>query len=272
MAQDPIATFRQERTERLADYPKIKDWAKLSLDWVQNAAEHKYTYNFECLGRPIIQLPGDMIAVQELIWEVKPDLVIETGVAHGGSLILSAAALAMIEYAEAFEKGESLDPRKPKRRVVGIDIDIRPHNRQAIDAHPMAPRIDLIQGSSLSEEVATQVRAHAAKAKNVMVFLDSNHTHDHVLKELEIYAPLTSKGSYCVVFDTLVEDLPAHLFAERPWKPGNSPKTALHAYLDTLKKQPHKGADGQPLQFEIDKQIEMKAMLTVAPDGYLKRI
>ena len=272
MTQDAHSAFRQERNARIAGYAQIKDWAKASYDWMLKALEHKYTYNFEYLGRPVIQFPGDMIAVQELIWETKPDLVIETGVAHGGSLILSAAALAMVEYAEAFEKGESLNPRNPKRRVVGIDIDIRPHNRQAIETHAMSSRISLIEGSSLSDGVMDQVRAHVAGASRVMVFLDSNHTHDHVLKELELYAPLTSKGSYCVVFDTIVEDIPASFSADRPWKPGNNPKTALHAYLDTLKKQPQNGADGQPLQFEIDKQIEMKAMLTVAPDGYLKRV
>ncbi len=272
MSQDPIAAFRQERTERIAAYPAANDWRKISQDWILQAFEHKHMYNFEIMGRPIIQTPMEIVAVQEMIWNVKPDLVIETGIAHGGSLILSAACLAMVDYAEAFEQGTVLDPKKPKRRVLGIDIDIREHNRLAIEAHAMAPRIDMILGSSVSQETFAKVKAHAEGAQKIMVFLDSNHTHDHVLAELELYAPLTSKGSYCVVFDTIVEDLPKDTFKDRPWNPGNNPKTAVRAYLEALKGEGRTAHDGNPLQMEIDHEMNDKLLITAAPDGYLKRI
>jgi cephalosporin hydroxylase len=167
----------------------------------------KYSYNFTSLGRPVIQYPQDMVAVQELIWKVKPDLIIETGIAHGGSLIMSASMLALLDMCEAIESGTVLDPKNSKRKVLGLDIDIRQHNREAIEAHPMSSRIQMIQGSSIAPEVVEQVKSVAKNYKRVLVSLDSNHTHDHVLAELEAYAPLTSVGSYCVVFDTIVEDM-----------------------------------------------------------------
>lgn len=219
----------------------------------------QYSYPFKWMGRPIIQYPQDIVGVQELIFEVKPDLIIEAGIAHGGSLILSASLLAMLDYADAVERGEVLDPAKPKRTVLGLDIDIRAHNRSAIEAHPMSSRIEMIEGSSIDPGVVARVQERAKAADRVMVFLDSNHTHDHVLAELEAYAPLTSVGSYCVVFDTVVEDLPSEMFGDRPWGPGDNPKTAVWQYL---KSHP---------EFEIDKEIENKLLITVAPDGYLRR-
>jgi cephalosporin hydroxylase len=186
----------------------------------------KYSYNFTSLGRPVIQYPQDMVAVQELIWKIKPDLIIETGIAHGGSLIMSASMLALLDMCEAIESGTVLDPKKSKRKVLGLDIDIRQHNREAIEAHPMSSRIQMIQGSSIAAEVIEQVKSVAKNYKRVLVCLDSNHTHNHVLAELEAYAPLTSVGSYCVVFDTIVEDMPKSIFSDRPWGPGNNPKTA----------------------------------------------
>ena len=198
--------------------------------------------------------------MQELVWAVKPDLVIETGIAHGGSLMLSASMLALLEYTEAAEKGLSIDPSKPRRKVLGVDIDIRQHNREAIEQHPLAPHIEMIQGSSVSDDVIAQVERRAEAAERVLVCLDSNHTHNHVLAELEAYAPLTSVGSYCVVFDTIIEDLPADMFSDRPWGPGDNPKTAVWEYLTT-----------HP-EFEIDAAINQKLPITVAPDGFLKRI
>ena len=220
----------------------------------------KYSYNFTSLGRPIIQYPQDMVAMQELIWKIKPDLIIETGIAHGGSLIMSASMLALLDMCEAIESGTVLDPKSSKRKVLGLDIDIRQHNREAIEAHPMSSRIQMIQGSSISPKVIEQVKSVAKNYKRALVCLDSNHTHDHVLAELEAYAPLTSVGSYCVVFDTIVEDMPKSMFPDRPWGPGNNPKTAVREYLKTHS------------EFEIDKQIQNKLVITVAPDGYLKRI
>lgn len=232
----------------------------------------KYSYNFSSLGRPIIQYPQDMVAIQELIWSVKPDLVIEAGIAHGGSLVLSAAALAMLDYCEAAERGEVLDPRSSRRLVIGIDIDIRAHNRAAIEAHPLAHKIHMLEGSSIAHETIEKVRLLAAGYERVMVILDSNHTHSHVLAELEAYAPLTSKGSYCVVFDTIVEDLPADYYPDRPWGPGDNPKTAVWEYLRHLRDSEVTAADGSLLAFEIDRSIEDKLLITVAPDGYLRRI
>jgi len=231
-----------------------------SVDWMNASALHKYTYTFSWLGRPIIQYPQDMVAVQELIWKIRPDLIIETGIAHGGSLIMSASMLAMLDMCDAIQSGAHIDPRHSKRKVLGIDIDIRPHNRAAIESHPMASRIEMIQGSSIAPEIIQQVHSIASDYKCVLVCLDSNHTHDHVLAELQAYAPLTTVGSYCVVFDTIIEDMPAEMFPDRPWGPGNNPKTAVHEYL---KSHP---------EFEIDKHIDHKLLISVAPDGYLKRV
>lgn len=219
----------------------------------------KYSYNFSWLGRPIIQYPQDMAAMQELIWHVKPDLIIETGIAHGGSLIFSASLLAQLDLCAAIEAGQTLDPRSSRRKVLGIDIDIRPYNRAALEAHPMASRIQMIQGSSIGPEIIEQVRQVANDYQRILICLDSNHTHEHVLAELDAYAPLTSVGSYCVVFDTLIEDMPADMFPDRPWGPGNNPKTAVWEYIKT-----------HP-EFEIDKSIQHKLLITVAPDGFLKR-
>lgn len=221
---------------------------------------HRYPYNFEFLGRPIIQYPQDMVAMQELIWDVKPDLIIETGIAHGGSLIMSASMLALLDMCEAIELGHVLDPKKSKRKVLGLDIDIRQHNRDAIEAHPMSARIQMIQGSSVAPEVIAKVKDLAKNYKHVLVCLDSNHTHDHVLAELEAYAPLTSLGSYCVVFDTIVEGMPKVIFPDRPWGPSNNPKTAVLEYLKTHS------------EFQIDQRIDNKLLISVSPDGYLKRV
>jgi len=219
----------------------------------------KYSYNFEWLGRPIIQYPQDVVAMEEIIWKVWPDLIIETGIAHGGSLIFSASMLALLDVCDAIEQKMSIDPSRSARKVLAVDIDIRPHNRAAIEAHPMASRIQMIQGSSIAREVTQKVYALAKNHKRILVCLDSNHTHEHVLAELNAYAPLTSVGSYCVVFDTVVDDLPKDLFPNRPWGPGDNPKTAVREFL---KSHP---------EFEIDKAIDHKLLISVAPDGYLKR-
>ncbi|OOG59659.1 cephalosporin hydroxylase family protein [Rhodanobacter sp. C03] len=240
--------------------------------FMQASIAAMYSYNFSTLGRPIIQYPQDMVAMQELIWQVRPDLIIEAGIAHGGSLILSASMLALLDYCDAVNSGQKLDPQATRRRVLGIDIDIRAHNRTAIEAHPMAHRIDMIQGSSIAPEIIAKVHQAAAGYERILVILDSNHTHEHVLAELEAYAPLTSQGSYCVVFDTVVEDLPDAMFPDRPWGKGNNPKTAVWEYQRRLKDEGRLAADGAPLAFEVDKALESKLLITVAPDGYLKRL
>lgn len=215
----------------------------LARDFFNESARHKYSYHFSWMGRPIIQLPQDMMAMQELIWNIKPDLVIECGIAHGGSIIYYASLLELQGHGE----------------VLGIDRDIRPHNRQAIESHPMFKRIRMIEGSSVDLGVVEQVRA-LAEGKKVILVLDSNHTHEHVLEELRLYAPLVSLGSYCVVMDTVVEDMPADAFPDRPWGPGDNPKTAVWAYLE------------ENGDFEIDQQMNDKLLISVAPDGYLRRV
>ncbi len=249
-----------ERSENIKKLGDDGECVKSAIEFLVKTSIYKYSYNFDWLGRPAIQLPNDTWAMQELIWKIKPDLIIETGIAHGGSLIFSASMLALLDMCEAIETGTVLDPTKSKRKVLGLDIDIRQHNREAIEAHPMSSRIQMIQGSSIVPEVIEQVKAVAKNYQRVLVCLDSNHTHDHVLAELEAYAPLTSVGSYCVVFDTIVEDMPKAMFPDRPWGPGDNPKTAVWEYLKT-----------HP-EFEIDKSLQHKLLITVAPDGYLKRV
>ena len=252
--------FQIEVSERVKAMPNDKELCDAAASFMRASTKPKYSYNFAWQGRPIIQYPQDMVAMQELIWSLKPDLIIETGIAHGGSLIFSASQLAQLDLCDAIESGEMLDPIGSKRKVLGIDIDIRSHNREAIEAHPMASRIQMIEGSSTSVEIITQVRDIAANYSCILVCLDSNHTHEHVLAELQAYAQLTSIGSYCVVFDTIIEDLPSGMFPDRPWGPGNNPKTAVWEFLKTHS------------EFEIDQGIHNKLLVTVAPDGYLKRV
>jgi cephalosporin hydroxylase len=257
---NPVDEFKKQVSENIQALGHDKDVQALSRIWSRETNKLGYTYNFSWLGRPVIQYPQDLQAIQELIWEIKPDLIIETGIAHGGSLIFSASMLAMLDYCEAVEQGKSLDPQASKRRVLGIDIDIRQHNRDAIEAHPMSHMIEMIQGSSIDQEIVTKVREFAKGYKRVLVCLDSNHTHDHVLAELEAYADLVSVNSYCIVLDTLIDDMPADMMQNRSWGPGNSPKSAVHEYLKSNS------------NFEIDKKIDYKLLISVAPDGYLKRV
>lgn len=253
--------FEKEVQANISQLSTDKALHELSLRWVHDISPHKYAYNFKYLGRPIIQVPQDIVAMQEIIWQVRPDLIIETGIAHGGSLIFSASMLALLDITDAIQASDAtFNPKISKRKVLGIDIDIRAHNRSAIEAHPMASRIQMIQGSSVAPETIEQVKQIASSYKRILVCLDSNHTHDHVLAELEAYAPLTSIGSYCVAFDTLIEDMPADMFPDRPWGPGNNPKTAVWKFMKT-----------HP-EFEIDKSIPHKLLITVAPDGYLKKV
>ncbi len=257
--QDLNEQFRQECKERVASYAK-SELKQAANEFMKLSTQPKYSYNFTWMGRPVIQYPQDMVAMQELIWHTRPDLIIETGIAHGGSLVLSASMLAMLDMCEAIEADSTIDPRESARKVLGIDIDIRKHNLDAILAHPMASRIDMIEGSSIASDTIRRVKKIAANYERVLVCLDSNHTHEHVLEELKAYAPLVSSGSYCVVFDTIVEDLPSGMYPERSWGPGDNPKTAVWEYLKTTD------------QFEIDHEIENKLLITVAPNGFLKRV
>lgn len=245
-----MRTFDDEVVDNIASLASDVELQASSRAWINRIATHKYTYNFSWLGRPIIQLPQDIIAMQEIIWSVKPDLIIETGIAHGGSLIFSASMLELNAVCGGPQDAE----------VLGVDVDIRAHNRAAIEGHPMAKRISMLQGSSVVAEIIGRVKAKAAKKRRVLVCLDSNHTHDHVLAELEAYAPLTAVGSYCIVFDTIIDDMSVGGFPDRPWGPGDNPKTAVRAFLRS-----------HP-EFESDKRIDQKLVISVAPDGYLKRV
>jgi len=235
--------FLQEVKENIDALKSDEDVQALSRIWVREITRHNYAYNFSWMGRPIIQFPQDMIAMQEIIWRTKPDLIIETGVAHGGSIIYYASLLELMGN---------------NGTVLGIDIDIREHNREAIEAHPMYKNIQLLEGSSVDQITFERVKEVAHGASNVLVILDSNHTHEHVLKELELYSQLVTKNNYLVVFDTLIEDMPDDLIHDRPWKKGNNPKTAVRQFLN------------ENDRFVIDKDIEAKILITVAPDGYLK--
>jgi len=257
---DSILQFEEDvrrNVEKLGTEPGLY---RQTLDWMVKAGTvGSYTYNFRWLGRPIIQYPQDIVALQEIVWATRPDLIIETGIAHGGSLILSASLLAMLDLSDAAAEGRSLNPQQSRRCVLGVDIDIRPHNRAAIERHPFASRIRMLQGSSIDPTVISEVRAIASKYERVMVCLDSNHTHEHVRAELDAYARLTSTGCYCIVFDTTIEDAPADFFANRPWGPGNSPMSAVHSWLP------------EHPDFELDRDIQHKLLITVARDGYLRR-
>jgi len=255
-----IKIFLDEVKNNIASLSKDMNLKALSNMWLRDGAKHKWSYNFAWMGRPAIMLPNDAWAMQELVWKVKPDLIIETGIAHGGSLIFYASLLSMLDICEAIEADEVCDPKKTKRKVLGLDIDIRSHNREEIENHPMNNWINMIEGSSVDSSVVEKVFHFSKDYKRIMVSLDSNHTHEHVLAELEAYAPLVTKGSYCVVFDTCIEDMPAEQCSERPWAPGNNPKTAVWEYLKTHS------------EFQIDSDIHNKLLITVAPDGYLKRI
>jgi len=268
----PAPTFEEESERRMQSYENDELLRKSAANFMKEMVRVHYAYNFNWLGRPVIQIPQDLYAMQEIIWEVKPDLIIETGIAHGGSIIMSASMLALIDYCEAVKRGRAIDPRNSKRRVLGIDIEIRPHNREAIQAHPMAHLIEMIEGSSIDSVVVDKVKAISKNYKKILACFDSNHTHEHVLAELEAYAPLISAGSYCIVWDTGIEDFPDAAGSDRPWKKGNNPKTAVWEYLRRLDSKKYIAADGAPLNLEIDKIIGKKLLITAAPDGFLRRI
>jgi cephalosporin hydroxylase len=254
-----VSPFERDVIERLKTVSKNELLQKKAHDFFVETVNEDYSYNFFWMGRPIIQYPQDIQMMQELIWDVKPDVIIETGIAHGGSLILSASILALLELADASLTGQSLDPAKPKRRVIGVDIDIREHNRIAIEEHAMSSRITMFEGSSVDPSIVEKISAEVGDNQKVLVFLDSNHTHDHVLQELKAYAPMVSKGSYCVVFDTLIENMPPEMYPNRSWGPGDNPMTAVNEYL------------GANSDFEIDSSIDSKLLVSVAPKGYLKK-
>jgi cephalosporin hydroxylase len=218
---------------------------RLTRDLFDRSCEYRYSYNFTWLGRPIIQYPEDVMALQEIVWRTKPDLVVETGIAHGGSLVFFASLLKLLG-------GD--------RFALGVDIDIRAHNRAAIESHPVADHIQMIEGSSIDPSVISQVSQRAARRENVLVVLDSNHTEEHVLAELHAYSKLVRKGGYLIVMDTVVEWMPQQAFPDRPWGVGDNPMTAVQKFL------------ARNSRFEIDEEYDGKLLLSVAPRGYLRCI
>lgn len=245
-----MTDFQKEVADRIVENGKNESLVNSAAKFMEASTAPKYCYNFSFLGRPIIQYPQDMVAVQELIYATQPDLVIETGIAHGGSLIMSAAMLEL----------NAACGGNPDAHVVGIDIDIREHNRVEIEKHPMYKRISMLQGSSVDPEIVNQVKDMAKGKERVLVFLDSMHSHEHVLEELKAYADLATVESYCVVFDTIIEDLPSDQYPDRPWSIGDNAKTAVHEWIASND------------HFVIDKEMENKLLITVCPDGFLKRV
>ena len=239
-----IKKFDKEKEINIKKMARDKKLKFQAIKFIKDSLKYKYSYNFCWLGRPIIQLPQDIVALEEIVWQVRPDLIIETGIAHGGSLIFYASLLELIGRGE----------------VVGIDIEIRKHNRKEIEKHKMFKRIKMIEGSSTDKKVIKEVEKIVKKHKKVLVCLDSLHTHEHVLKELELYSPFVSKGSFLIVFDTSIEYLPQNSFKNKPWNKENNPATAVKVFLKKNK------------NFTIDKDIENKLLITSAPSGYLKRI
>lgn len=237
--------FQQRNSEHIEKMCRDSELEELTRRWVNSAVGYEYHYHFSWLGVPIIQFPSDIVVMQEIVWEVKPDLIIETGIARGGSIIFYASILELL--------GQN-------GHVVGIDIDIRHHTRKAVERHPMYKRITMIEGSSIDEATVQQVYKLATGKKQIMVVLDSNHTHEHVLQELRSYSPLVTRGSYLVVFDTITEDIPEEINRDRPWGKNNNPKMAVQEFLKTNK------------HFLNDKAFEDKLLVTVSPGGFLKRV
>lgn len=243
--KDPVGSFFDERESDILKMNKDKKLRELSLEWMIKADQYKYSYNFTWMGIPIIKFPSDMIVQQELMWKLKPDLIIETGIAHGGSILFSASMMEI---------------NGTQGEVVAVDIDIRKHNKKLIESHPMFKHITMYEGSSVDQNIVNKIKHHTKDKKCVMVILDSNHTHKHVLDELRIYASLVTPGSYVILPDTFIEYFPkGHYSHNRPWDVGNNPHTAMKAFLKENK------------NFSIDNEISNKAMISETFDGYLKR-
>jgi len=241
-ALGPIVTVETPDGPREVDIYTREGFNVLSQLWTRSGWERKFTYEIVWMGIPIIQLPEDILMMQELVWRVRPDVIVESGVAHGGATVLYASLL------DAIGKG----------RVVGIDIEIRKYNRLAIEAHPMSKRITLIEGDSVADETVDRVCAEIPQGATVMVALDSNHTCSHVSAELARYTPLVTPGSYCVVFDgvmTMVSDAPS---AGDNWENDN-PMKAVEAFL------------AEHDDFEVDGSFN-RLQVTYCQSGFLRRL
>jgi len=228
----------------------MKSFKKKSKNFIKELARIKYAYNFSWLGFKVLQVPQDLQAMQEIIWEVKPDLIIETGVAFGGSLMFCASMLALLEVCGEIKDG----------RVIGVEINLFPENSFKILSHPLSKYINIISGSSVNKDIVKSIKYISNMKKRILVCLDSNHTHEHVLAELRAYAPLVSVGSYIIVNDTGVEDLPDKMSFNRPWGKGNNPRTAVIEFLE------------ENDDFIIDESIDERLIISGNLGGYLRRI
>lgn len=253
---DPISLFEKDCIEETQKQSEDNLFKELSHKWLNHSWKNKYTYHFSWLGRPIIQMPQDILALQEIIWKVKPDLIIETGIAHGGSVCLSASLLALLEIDDLKKNPKS----KLNRKVIGIDIDIRKHNREKIEKHFLADKIEMIEASSVDIKTFKKVEKISKNYSKILVILDSNHTEEHVLQELKLYGSLVSKNSYCIVFDTIISEMASDFSNNRPWNRRNSPKTAINKFLKKEDK------------FIVDKSIDNKLLISMAPGGFLKKV
>lgn len=218
--------------------------------YVRSGWDAKYLYTFTWFGRPIIQLPDDMFRVQEVLYTLRPDVVIETGVAHGGSLVFYASIF------EAMKRG----------RVIGVDIEIRPHNRKAIEEHELSNRIELVEGDSTDPSIVSRVRNLVKPGESVLVFLDSNHSKEHVLKELEAYSPLVSPNSYIVSTDGIMKDVHGSKRAASDWywnNPFEAARTFLTGHPEFVEEQP-------PWRF--DESNGLRKNVTQWPGAWLKRV
>ena len=266
---DEIKKFEKDCEEEILQQGSNNELKQKSIEWLRNANNHKYSYHFKWMNRPIIQYPQDIQMMQELIMEVEPDLIIETGIAHGGSILFSASMMALLDLSDSIKNNENYDITNSQRKVLALDIDIREHNKKEILNNPFSKYIEMLEGSSIDDSIINKVHNIAKNFKKILIFLDSNHTHEHVLAELNAYANLTSVGSYIVVFDTVIDYLPEnHLPNEsnpsmseaRTYTKGNSPMSAVREFLK----------DNE--NFKIISEIDSKLLISVAPEGYLKRI
>ncbi|MGH6792193.1 MAG: cephalosporin hydroxylase family protein [Methyloceanibacter sp.] len=234
------AVFEKDKRLKAEAQAKDPELNEIACRFLIDSDKYSYSYQWTWLGLPIIQLPQDIVTTQEIIWATKPDVIIETGIAWGGSIILYASLLQLIG----------------RGKVVGIDLNLMDHVRDQIMNYPFSDRITLYKGSSTDPDIVTKVTSHIGPDQSVMVLLDSNHTHQHVLEELRVYAPLVTKGQYLIVSDTIVEDIPVQSHRPRPWGPGNNPKTALTVYLQ------------ESGRFACDGYVDSKLLLTHSPGGY----
>lgn len=235
--------FDERNSSLIKEMAADVELANLSKEWFRRSSKYEYSYHFTWLGLPIIQFPTDVLALQEIVWKTQPDLIVETGIARGGSLIFYASLMELYSREGV---------------VIGIDIDLRAENEDSIKAHPLSRRIKILKGSSTDNSVVSAVFSHAARRKGTMVVLDSDHSHGHVLKELEVYSPLVTKNNYLVVMDTVIEELGDDLTKGRPWGKGNNSWTAVREFLEHSDR------------FEIDEGLNSKLLISASPGGYLR--